>query len=117
MRENWRRLLSHAGVRVVLAEVDRAGIGLAGTEPPWLQGLYVLPSAWGTGVAGRLHDEALSAISGAGCTHARLWVLEHNRRARSFYERRGWRPDGSSRVVPFPPEPVDVGYTLSLSGD
>jgi RimJ/RimL family protein N-acetyltransferase len=27
-------------------------------------------------------------------TKAHLWVLEENLRARKFYERLGWRPDG-----------------------
>jgi hypothetical protein len=41
-------------------------------------------------------------------------VLEDNARARRFYERRGWRPDGTDRIVPFPPHPLDVGYTKEL---
>lgn len=43
-----------------------------------------------------------------------LWVLEANERARSFYVRRGWRPNGDTRVVPFPPRPLDVGYTIDF---
>jgi hypothetical protein len=35
-------------------------------------------------------------------------------RARRFYERRGWHADGSERGVPFPPHPLDVGYTKEL---
>ena len=53
-------------------------------------------------------------IAAAGATSARLWVLEDNARARRFYERRGWRRDGSERVVPFPPHPLDIGYTKEL---
>ena len=41
-------------------------------------------------------------------------VLEHNDRARRFYERLGWRENGETRVVPFPPNPIDVGYTIDL---
>jgi hypothetical protein len=41
-------------------------------------------------------------------------VLEHNVRARRFYERRGWAPDGTSRVVEFPPHPLDLGYARDL---
>jgi RimJ/RimL family protein N-acetyltransferase len=41
-------------------------------------------------------------------------VLEHNARARRFYERLGWRESGRTRVVPFPPNPLDVGYTIDL---
>jgi RimJ/RimL family protein N-acetyltransferase len=41
-------------------------------------------------------------------------VLEENGRARRFYERLGWRADGTSRVVEFPPNPTDLGYSLEL---
>ncbi len=65
-------------------------------------------------MAGELHDRALDALREEGVQTARLWVLEHNRRARRFYERRGWTADGSTRIVPFPPHPTDVGYVLPL---
>jgi ribosomal protein S18 acetylase RimI-like enzyme len=29
-----------------------------------------------------------------GFTHVSLWVARSNERARGFYERLGWRPDG-----------------------
>ena len=41
-------------------------------------------------------------------------MLEENARARRFYERRGWELDGTTRVVPFPPNPLDVGYRIRL---
>jgi hypothetical protein len=41
-------------------------------------------------------------------------VLEENRRARRFYERRGWELNGTSRQIEFPPHPLDVGYSLDL---
>jgi ribosomal protein S18 acetylase RimI-like enzyme len=57
----------------------------------------------------------VEAIRAAGHERARLWVLEQNARARRFYERHGWYADGSSRVVEFPPNPLDLGYSLDLS--
>jgi GNAT superfamily N-acetyltransferase len=89
-------------------------LGFAAVAPPWLDALYVRPAAWGTGVAARLHDRAVAALREAGVERARLWVLDANGRARRFYERRGWRLDGSTRVVEFPPNPIDVGYSLDL---
>jgi hypothetical protein len=41
-------------------------------------------------------------------------VLEDNARARRFSEPRGWHEDGETRVVPFLPNPLDVGYTLDF---
>ena len=94
--------------------VDEDELGFAAVTPPWLHGLYVLPEAWGTGVAARLLARAVDAIGQAGERRARLWVLEENHRARRFYEKHGWYADGSTREVPFPPHPLDVGYSLDL---
>jgi GNAT superfamily N-acetyltransferase len=73
-----------------------------------------VPGEWGSGVAATLHDAAVEGLRALGCTEARLWVLEENARARRFYERRGWRPNAETRVVPYPPHPLDVGYSLAL---
>ena len=115
VRERWREALADPAAHVVVAEHADAGIvGVAAAREGWLDGLYVVPESWGNGLAGRLHDEALRLLAADGSTSARLWVLEDNERARRFYERRGWRRDGSERVVPFPPHPLDVGYTKQL---
>jgi len=109
--ERWR---SYTGAIFL----DPAGRGFSAIGDEWLNGLYVRPESWGTGVAGALHDRAVAALREAGVETARLWVLEENARARRFYEKRGWRPDGSTRVVEYPPNPLDVGYSLDLgSGD
>lgn len=105
--ERWR-----AAAETVL--LDEQELGFAAVAPPWLDALYVRPEAWGSGVAARLHDRAVEALRAAGVETARLWVLEENLRARRFYERRGWRPDGTTRVVEFPPNPLDLGYSLDL---
>jgi len=60
-----------------------------------LRALYLLREAQGTGVGRSLHDEAIARLRDAGFTDATLWVLETNELARRFYERAGWRWDGS----------------------
>ncbi len=87
---------------------------MAASKDGWLDGLYVDPAHWGGGAAAGLHDAVLEHARGEGRASVRLWVLEENARARRFYERRGWRLDGTSRVVPFPPHPLDLGYTIAL---
>lgn len=96
----------------VVLVADRGGtaVGLAAIDACWLHGLYVVPEAWGTGVALALHDAALAALP--DCAEVRLWVLEENRRARRFYEKHGWRRNGETRVVEYPPSPLDVGYSF-----
>ena len=59
---------------------------------------YLDPSAFGSGGADLLMSAALVAFRGAHFTDAVLWVLGTNARARRFYERRGWHPDGTSKL-------------------
>jgi hypothetical protein len=49
-----------------------------------------------------------------GATRAKLWTLERNERGRRFYERRGWTLTDETRVVPYPPNPIDVQYAIDL---
>jgi putative acetyltransferase len=110
VRERWRRY-TEAGGWALLAGDD----GFVAVAEPWLEAIYVRPAAWGSGLAGELHDAAVEELRARGVDRARLWVLERNDRARRFYERRGWQPDGTSRVVEFPPHPLDLGYALDLT--
>jgi putative acetyltransferase len=107
VRQRWREFPG----TVLAAERDGAVVGVAGVADCWLHGFYVIPEWWGAGVAGELHDAALAELG--DCGEIRLWTLEENVRARRFYEKRGWRLNGETRVVPFPPNPLDVGYTFT----
>ena len=114
MRERWREAVADPAARVVVAAEQGRPVGLAAVRRGWLDGLYVLPDRWGSGVAQALHDHALELGADLGSRCCNLWVLEQNVRARRFYERLGWRENGETRVVPFPPNPTDVGYTIDL---
>jgi GNAT superfamily N-acetyltransferase len=90
---------------VTLAEVDGELVGFAlagpaiatGSHQPvrdlQLYSLYVSASHHGTGVGQVLLD----AVLGRG-TPAQLWVAEGNPRARRFYARNGFVPDGAAFV-------------------
>ena len=97
--------------RILVAEDDGRVVGLAAVGDCRLSNLYVLPEHWGTGVARTLHEAALAEL--AGCPEIKLWTLEANHRGRRFYEKNGWRLNGETRVVPFPPHPLDVGYSYT----
>jgi GNAT superfamily N-acetyltransferase len=59
--------------------------------------IYIAPEAWGRGLGMRLMSTALARIAASGYAQATLWVLDSNSRARRFYERCGWTPDGAAR--------------------
>jgi GNAT superfamily N-acetyltransferase len=113
VRARWRRVVADPDRSVLVAERDGRAVGLVAFGEGSLDALYVVPGEWGSGIGSALHDAAVASLR-ASSPEARLWVLEENHRARRFYERRSWRLDGRERVVPFPPHPLDVGYTLAL---
>ena len=110
--DRWTGMLADDDATLVVGEEEGRPVGVAAVRPGWLDGLYVIPERWGTGVAELLHDRALELL---GPGRHRLWVLEENSRARRFYERRGWSENGETRVVPVPPHPLDVGYGITRS--
>ena len=61
-----------------------------------LYGIYVSSAYWGSGVGAALMDDCLAWLR-TRFPVATLWTLEANARARAFYERTGWRFDGTTK--------------------
>lgn len=57
--------------------------------------LYLLPEYWGKGCGKRLFSAVVEQLEAMGYRNQFLWVLEGNPRARAFYERMGFQPDGA----------------------
>ncbi len=76
--------------------------------------LYVEPGVWGRGVGRCLCDCAVAHLQDVGYEQASLWVLEHNGRARSWYERLGWSCTGERKPVYEPAGIDDVRFTREL---
>jgi GNAT superfamily N-acetyltransferase len=64
-----------------------------------LYALYVHPAWWSTGTGRALMDEVLAKVRKAGYTDITLWVLEANARARRFYGKAGFAPDGARHLL------------------
>jgi ribosomal protein S18 acetylase RimI-like enzyme len=64
-----------------------------GTPTGELHALYADPARLGQGAGAAAHEAGLAQLRAAGYTYLVLWVFSDNRRARSFYARRGWRRD------------------------
>ena len=95
----WRDnlLVAKDGDRVV----GFVGYGHHGPEDPdtgEVFALYVLPEYQGTGVGQRLMDAALEKLS--AFPHLCLWAVKGNARAIRFYEKNGFRLNGTEKLVP-----------------
>lgn len=106
-REVWERILSAGRGTLLVAERDGWVVGFVSAGPSRDDGagdttgevyaIYLDQDVQGTGVGAALMNAALAALAQAGLTEATLWVLAANTLARRFYERGGWRPDGTER--------------------
>ncbi|MBL0706112.1 GNAT family N-acetyltransferase [Sinomonas sp. JC656] len=104
--ERWRQLLAHdAAGRFALVRRRGRVVGFAGAgparaedDPPRVDDLrelytaYVLTEMYGTGAARAVVDRVL------GRGPAILWVFEDNPRARAFYAKLGFAPDGAGKL-------------------
>jgi GNAT superfamily N-acetyltransferase len=110
----WHETLANREVEVHVAEVDSEPAGVVSIRDEFLSQLYVLPAHQGKGVGSALHDHALERLRERGVGRAKLWTLAENDAGRRFYERRGWELTDATRVVPYPPRPLDVQYAKDL---
>jgi GNAT superfamily N-acetyltransferase len=113
IRADWISALTDPNGETYIAFEDDEAVGVVTVSHGVLQTLYVLPEFWSQGIGGTLHDLALDRLREVNVHEARLWTLTENHRARAFYEKRGWSLTGRTRVVPFPPHPIDVEYARS----
>jgi GNAT superfamily N-acetyltransferase len=89
----WSMLAEHGGdlvghAAVLPAAAARRPVADARLAHLWY--LFVRPAWWGSGLASRLHDAAVSAARASGFTAMRLFTPAGQQRARRFYEREGW---------------------------
>lgn len=102
----WERVArEHTGKTILVAEHGREIIGftryglpdeLPAVADRELSAMYVRAAWYGTGLAQALLDAVLEPDK--SCS---LWVFERNPRARAFYSKYGFVPDGTARAERF----------------
>lgn len=107
-RAAWERQLGQGSADVFVLEDAGAVAGFAIVGPsrdadagPGTGELHAInldPAHWHRGLGRPLLDHAVTALRDRGHRDATLWVLGANDRARRFYARAGWAPDGTTRV-------------------
>jgi GNAT superfamily N-acetyltransferase len=116
-QERWERNLRDAardGVRIWVADAGSRILGFASVGPARdedasrgqeeIYSMYLDPAMWGKGVARDLMRTVLGDV--AGGIPVSLWVLADNDRARHFYRRHGFTPDGAERMEEFGGAPL-----------
>ena len=121
------------GQQVLVGEVDGrvVGFGFVGPERAEPEGtftghgevyaFYFHPDAWGSGAATPMMHRCHDHLRSEGFSHAVLWVLRDNPRARRFYEKMGWSTNGkessftgpqTAAALPYAVAEVQYGITL-----
>ena len=78
-----------------------------------LYGIYLTPEYWSQKWGTRLYAQAEKVLREQPFTAITVWVLEANERARRFYEKAGYVPDG--RVTTFGPDLPEMRYEKQLN--
>ena len=86
---------SFAGYCYVAAPSLEADLGPDVAE---LVAMYVDPDHWREGVGNALMEAAFERLAELPYEEVVLWTFKENGRAIAFYERHGWRPDGSEKI-------------------
>lgn len=76
--------------------------------------IYLLEAFWGKGYGAQLMRHAIESLKAMGCQEALLWTLEENHRARRFYERAGFMPDGRQKEIELGKPLVEICYTRPI---
>jgi RimJ/RimL family protein N-acetyltransferase len=117
IRHRWETELADPDVdcfAIVCSDGRHELDGFAAVRGAELLHLGTARPTWGSGLAGRAHDELLAHLASRGVDRAFLRVFEANERARRFYARRGWTGSGPPSRSEFEPHPVLLRYERDL---
>ncbi|RCG28608.1 GNAT family N-acetyltransferase [Sphaerisporangium album] len=116
----WVSRVTREESATFLAEEDGRPLGTATgfvEEDPatvHLVGMWVDPSARGTGVAGRLVETVVDWARERDARRVELWVTVLNHRARALYERHGFSPTGDRQPLPSDPDILEDRFERPL---
>ncbi|MEU5722924.1 GNAT family N-acetyltransferase [Micromonospora sp. NPDC047738] len=108
-RSGWTTSLQSSEKRVLCAVTDDQVVGTAAMGPPLssdvdaravgqLYQIHVVPNRWRSGIGSALHSAFVIFLADASLRTGLLEVWERNTRARAFYAKHGWKPDGQRRA-------------------
>ena len=114
VRARWSSAIASDETRCFAIDDGRGLAGYAAIRGTELVHFGTAVATWGTGLAGRAHEEVVHELQGTGKDGAWLRCLEDNRRAVRFYRRHGWVPTDETSPSPFAPWPTLRTFTLGL---
>ena len=77
-----------------------------------IHAIYLLPEFWDKGYGRQTMEYTLSKLKDMGFNEVIIWVLEENIRARMFYEKFGFKFDGTTKEIIIGKPLIEVRYNL-----
>ena len=124
--KDWHQLLGNPSIKVFVAEAEQEIVAFSSFGPVRDEGLdknsvgevyaiYALEEFWDRGFGRRLMEASLATLSEMNCSTVKVWVLDTNQRAISFYQKFGFSADGVQKVeARGGVELREIRYSLSM---
>lgn len=77
-------------------------------------GIYLLPEYWNMGIGSELINWGINELKKRNYSKVILWVLEENTNARKFYEKVGFKHDGTVKEITIGKKLVEYRYEKSI---
>ncbi len=78
-------------------------------------GIYLLPEYWNMGIGSELTNWGINELKKRNYNQVTLWVLEKNINARKFYEKLGFRHDGTVKEITIGEKLNEYRYEKTIS--
>ncbi|WP_102398756.1 GNAT family N-acetyltransferase [Haloimpatiens massiliensis] len=78
-------------------------------------GIYLLPEYWNMGIGFELINWGLNELKRRNYKKIALWVLEGNLNARNFYEKMGFKHDGTIKKITIGKTLNEYRYVISIT--
>lgn len=106
----WKEELSNSqsNIKIFVGEIGDMIVGFcslgksrddnATEDTGELYAIYIDSHHMNIGVGSALMQKGFEYLKDAGFKKATLWVLTSNKKTREFYEHKGWRADGKTKI-------------------
>ncbi len=124
--QQWHLTLNSPSNKVLVAEADQRIVAFISFGPVRDEGLdknsvgevyaiYALEEFWDRGIGRKLMEAALATLREMNCATVKIWLLDTNQRAISFYQKFGFSADGAQKSEPLAGvERREIRYSLSV---
>ena len=125
--KQWHLTLNSPSNKVLVAEAEQRIVAFISFGPVRDEGLdknsvgevyaiYALEEFWDRGIGRKLMEASLTALRDMNCSMVKIWLLETNQRAISFYQKFGFSADGAQKSEPLAGvERREIRYSLSMA--